>query len=125
MPAQKFLPINKKEMQARGWDACDVIFITADAYCDHPSFGVAILSRLLEAQGHRVGIISMPDWRRDEDFMSLGKPRLFFGVTAGNLDSMVSIYTSLLNLRREDRYVPGGRPGLRPKLPTIVYANKV
>jgi uncharacterized radical SAM protein YgiQ len=121
----KFLPVNKQDMKERGWDACDVVFVTADAYCDHPSFGVALLSRLLEDEGYRVGIISQPDWRQDEDFLGLGAPRLFWGVTAGNLDSMLSIYTSQMNLRKEDKFAPGGIAGLRPKLPTIVYSNKV
>ena len=120
-----FLPTTRLEMKERGWDACDVIFVTADAYCDHPSFGVALLSRLLEDEGYRVGIISQPDWRHDEHFLELGPPRLFFGVTAGNLDSMLNIYTSQMNLRREDKYAAGGMSGLRPKLPTIVYANKI
>jgi len=120
----KFLPTTKQDMKERGWDACDVIFITADAYCDHPSFGVALLSRLLEDEGYRVGVIAQPDWRKDDDFLELGRPRLFFGITAGNLDSMLNIYTSNLNFRGEDRYSPGGVLGLRPKLPTIVYSNK-
>jgi uncharacterized radical SAM protein YgiQ len=121
---QKFLPTTKDEMKERGWDVCDVIFITADAYCDHPSFGVALLSRLLEDEGYRVGIISQPAWHDNDDFLALGRPRLFFGVTAGNLDSMLNIYTSNLNKRRQDKYSPGGAMGLRPKLPTIVYSNK-
>lgn len=120
-----FLPTTKEEMRGLGWEACDVIFITADAYCDHPSFGVALLSRLLEDEGYKVGIIAQPDWRGGEDFLALGRPRLFFGVTAGNLDSMLNIYTSNMNLRRKDKYAPGGASGLRPKLPTIVYSNRV
>jgi uncharacterized radical SAM protein YgiQ len=122
---QKFLPTTKIEMKERGWDACDIVFITADAYCDHPSFGVAILSRLLEDEGYKVGIIAQPDWKKNDDFLVLGKPKLFFGVTAGNLDSMLNIYTSNMNLRRQDKYAPGGAAGNRPKLPTIVYSNKV
>jgi uncharacterized radical SAM protein YgiQ len=124
MKHMQFLPTNKHEMQERGWQACDVIFITADAYCDHPSFGVALLSRLLEDEGYKVGIIAQPDWRSIADFMKLGRPNLFFGITAGNLDSMLNIYTSYMNFRKEDKYSPGGVIGLRPKLPTIVYANK-
>ena len=120
----KLLPTNKEEMRQRGWHECDVIFITADAYCDHPSFGVALLSRLLEDEGYKVGIIAQPDWHKNDDFLKLGLPRLFFGITAGNLDSMLNIYTSNMNLRRQDKYSPGGAVGLRPKLPTIVYANK-
>lgn len=112
-------------MQERGWDACDVIFVTADAYCDHPSFGVALLSRFLESKGYRVGIIAQPDWRKNEDFLKLGKPSLFFGVTAGNLDSMLALYTPYLHLRKEDKYSPGGATGMRPKLPSIVYTQKL
>ena len=119
------LPVNKQDMRERGWDSCDVIFVTADAYCDHPSFGVALLSRLLESKGYRVGIIAQPDWRSNEDFLKLGAPRLFFGVTAGNLDSMLALYTPYLHLRKEDKYSPGGAPGLRPKLPSIVYTLKL
>lgn len=121
----EFLPTNKKEMLERGWNELDVIFITADAYCDHPSFGVAILSRLLESEGFRVGVIAQPDWQSDKDFLKLGRPKLFFGVTAGNLDSMLNIYTSYLNRRMSDKYSPGNTVGLRPKLPTIVYTNRV
>jgi uncharacterized radical SAM protein YgiQ len=121
----KFLPTNKNEMKERGWEACDVIFVTADAYCDHPSFGVALLSRFLESEGYRVGIIAQPDYRKDSDFLKLGAPRLFFGVTAGNLDSMLNIYTSFMNIRKSDKYAAGGVAGLRPKLPTIVYTNKL
>ncbi len=121
----KFLPINKTDMRERGWQELDIIFVTADAYCDHPSFGVAILSRLLEHEGYRVGIIAQPDWRRQEDFLKLGRPRLFFGVSAGNLDSMLNLYTSFMNFRKVDKYSPGGTFGLRPKLPTIVYTNRL
>ncbi len=124
MQKLQLLPTNKNEMRLRGWHECDVIFITADAYCDHPSFGVALLSRLLEDEGYKVGIIAQPDWHKKDDFLKLGTPRLFFGITAGNLDSMLNIYTSNMNLRKQDKYSPGGAVGLRPKLPTIVYANK-
>lgn len=121
----KLLPTNREEIHERGWQALDVIFVTADAYCDHPSFGVALLSRFLEAKGYRVGVLAQPDWRKRDDFLKLGQPRLFFGVTAGNLDSMLNIYTSSLNFRKHDKYSPGGVAGLRPKLPTIVYANRL
>jgi uncharacterized radical SAM protein YgiQ len=121
----KLLPTNKEEMRERGWQELDVVFVTADAYCDHPSFGVALLSRFLESRGYRVGVIAQPDWRKHDDFLKLGAPRLFFGVTAGNLDSMLNIYTPHLNLRKIDKYSPGGLSGLRPKLPTIVYANRL
>src|SRR5687768_15779529 len=92
-PPAPFLPMTRQEMQALGWDECDVIIVTGDAYVDHPSFGMAIIGRLLEAQGHRVGIIAQPDWRSPDAFRELGRPRLFFGVTAGNMDSMVNRYT--------------------------------
>lgn len=121
----KFLPVNRKDMQERGWHELDIIFVTADAYCDHPSFGTALLSRFLEREGFRVGVIAQPDWRKSDDFLKLGRPRLFFGVTAGNLDSMLNIYTSFMNLRKVDKYSPGGMEGLRPKLPTIVYTNRL
>lgn len=120
-----FLPINREDMRRRGWRELDIIFISGDAYCDHPSFGVALLSRLLESKGYRVGIIAQPDWRKKDDFLKLGRPKLFFGVTAGNLDSMLNIYTSFMNLRKTDKYSPGGVAGLRPKLPTIVYTNRL
>ncbi|WP_128698923.1 YgiQ family radical SAM protein [Candidatus Velamenicoccus archaeovorus] len=122
---EHLLPTNKEEMRARGWSACDVIFVMADAYCDHPSFGVALLGRFLESLGYRVGIIAQPDWKKDADFLKLGRPELFFGVTAGNLDSMLAIYTSGMSLRKEDKYSPGGARGLRPRLPTIVYTQKL
>lgn len=125
MTGLKFLPTTKEEMRAYGRKQLDVILLTADAYCDHPSFGLALVSRLLEAEGYNVGVIAQPDWRRNDDFLRLGAPRLFFGITAGNLDSMLNIYTSYLNLRKSDKYSPGGTAGLRPKLPTIVYTNKI
>ena len=121
---KSLLPTNREEMKARGWDACDIIFVTADAYCDHPSFGTALLSRFLESKGYRCGVLAQPDWKKDEDFKKLGQPKLFFGVTAGNLDSMLALYTPYLHLRREDRYSPGGAAGLRPKLPSIVYTSR-
>ena len=89
-----FLPMSKAEMDALGWDSCDVILVTGDAYIDHPSFGMALVGRLLEAQGFRVGIIAQPDWTSPEDFRRLGKPNLFFGITAGNMDSLVTRYTA-------------------------------
>ena len=92
--AAPFLPMSRKEMDALGWDECDVILITGDAYIDHPSFGMALVGRLLEAHGFRVGILSQPDWQSAEPFRALGKPRLFFGITAGNMDSLVNRYTS-------------------------------
>jgi uncharacterized radical SAM protein YgiQ len=124
-PAAPFLPISRAEMAALGWDQCDVILVTGDAYVDHPSFGMAIIGRLLEAQGFRVGILAQPDWRSAEAFRALGKPRLFFGVTAGNMDSMVNRYTSDKRIRSDDAYTPGGSAGARPDRSVIVYAQRV
>ncbi len=112
-------------MRERGWDALDVILVSGDAYVDHPSYGTAVIGRVLEAAGLRVGVIAQPDWRSTRDFMRLGAPRLFFGITAGNLDSMVSNYTSHKKARLRDAYSPGGRAGLRPDRATVVYANRV
>ena len=103
-----FLPMSRQEMDALGWDSCDVILVTGDAYIDHPSFGMAIIGRLLESQGFRVGIIAQPGWRDASDFKALGRPNLFFGVTSGNMDSMVNRYTSDRRLRSNDSYTPGG-----------------
>lgn len=119
-----FLPMSRQEMDALGWDSCDVILVTGDAYIDHPSFGMAIIGRLLEAQGFRVGIIAQPDWRDASDFGSLGKPNLFFGVTSGNMDSMVNRYTSDRRLRHNDSYTPGGEGGKRPDRAVVVYAQR-
>jgi len=120
-----FLPISSKEAAAKGWDCLDVLLVTGDAYVDHPSYGAAVIGRVLEAAGLRVGIIAQPDWRQVHDFLRLGRPRLFVGITAGNLDSMVSNYTSHKKPRLRDSYSPGGRVGLRPDRATIVYANRV
>jgi uncharacterized radical SAM protein YgiQ len=122
---KKFLPLSKQDLADRGWDACDIILVTGDAYVDHPSYGAAMTGRVLEDAGYKVGIIAQPDWKASGDFLALGRPRLFFGITAGNLDSMVSNYTASRKPRRTDDYSPGGRPGLRPNRATIVYANKV
>jgi uncharacterized radical SAM protein YgiQ len=119
-----FLPMSRAEMDELGWDQCDVILVTGDAYVDHPSFGMAIIGRLLEAQGFRVGIISQPDWQSAEPFKALGKPALYFGVTGGNMDSMVNRYTSDRRLRHNDSYTPGGEGGKRPDRSTIVYAQR-
>ena len=119
-----FLPTTRAEMEALGWDSCDVIVVTGDAYVDHPSFGMAIVGRLLEAQGFRVGIIAQPDWHSTRDFMKLGRPNLFFGVTGGNMDSMVNRYTSERRLRHDDSYTPGGEGGRRPDRAVIVYAQR-
>ncbi len=118
------LPMSRAEMDALGWDECDVIVVTGDAYVDHPSFGMAIIGRVLEAQGFRVGIIAQPDWRSKADFARLGRPRLFFGITAGNMDSMVNRYTADRRVRRDDAYTPDGVGGMRPDRSVIVYAQR-
>jgi len=122
--AAPFLPMSRAEMTALGWDSCDIVLVTGDAYVDHPSFGMAIIGRLLEAQGFRVGIIAQPDWQSAEPFKALGKPNVFFGVTGGNLDSMVNRYTSDRRLRHDDAYTPGGEGGKRPDRCTIVYTQR-
>src|SRR5215471_12629321 len=119
-----FLPMSPAEMNELGWDACDIVLVTGDAYVDHPSFGMAIIGRLLEAQGFRVGIIAQPDWQSAEPFKALGKPRLFFGVTGGNMDSMVNRYTADRRLRHDDAYTAGGEGGKRPDRCTVVYAQR-
>ena len=119
-----FLPMSRAEMEALGWDSCDVIVVTGDAYVDHPSFGMAIIGRVLEAQGFRVGIIAQPDWHSAEPFAALGRPNLFFGITAGNMDSMVNRYTSDRRVRSDDAYTPGGVGGKRPDRSVIVYAQR-
>ena len=119
-----WLPTTKKEMELRGWDELDVILFSGDAYVDHPSFGAAVIGRLLEAQGLRVAIVPQPNWRDDlRDFKKLGRPRLFFGVSAGCMDSMVNKYTANKRLRSEDAYTPDGRHDMRPEYPTIVYSQ--
>jgi uncharacterized radical SAM protein YgiQ len=119
-----FLPMSRAEMDVLGWDSCDVILVTGDAYIDHPSFGMALVGRLLEAQGFRVGIISQPDWLSADAFRTLGKPNLYFGVTAGNMDSMVNRYTSDKKIRSEDAYTPNGEPNKRPDRALVVYAQR-
>lgn len=120
-----FLPANLQEAKKRGWDELDVVFVTGDAYIDHPAFGVPLLARWLEMHGFRVGIISQPDWRSKEPFMALGRPRLFFAISAGAMDSMVAHYTPLKKLRRDDAYTPGNRHGARPNRATIVYTSRL
>jgi uncharacterized radical SAM protein YgiQ len=119
-----FLPMSKEEMDALGWDSCDVILVTGDAYVDHPSFGMAVIGRVLEAHGFRVGIISQPDWTSKDAFMTLGKPNLYFGVTAGNMDSMINRYTADKKLRHDDAYTPGNVGGKRPDRAVTVYAQR-
>ncbi len=119
-----WLPTSKQEMEDLGWDQADVIFVTGDAYVDHPAFGTAIMARLAQKAGMKVAIIPQPNWRDDlRDFKKLGKPRLFFGVSAGNMDSMVNHYTALKRKRSNDSYTPGGRAGYRPDYATVVYSN--
>lgn len=119
-----FLPMSRSEMTDLGWDSCDIILVTGDAYIDHPSFGMALIGRLLEAQGFRVGIIAQPDWHNVESFKILGKPNLFFGVTSGNLDSMVNHYTADRKIRSNDAYTPDGIANKRPNRAVIVYSQR-
>ena len=119
-----FLPMSRQEMDVLGWDSCDIIIVTGDAYIDHPSFGMAIIGRLLESQGFRVGIISQPDWHAADPFKALGKPNLYFGVTAGNMDSMINGYTADRKIRKDDAYTAGGMSGKRPDRCSLVYAQR-
>jgi uncharacterized radical SAM protein YgiQ len=118
------LPTTRAEMDALGWDSCDVVLVTGDAYVDHPSFGMALVGRLLEAQGFRVGILAQPDWRSAEPFRALGRPAVMWGVTAGNMDSMVNRYTADKRLRHDDAYTPDGAGGRRPDRAAVVYAQR-
>jgi uncharacterized radical SAM protein YgiQ len=119
-----FLPVSRAEMEQLGWDSCDIIIVTGDAYVDHPSFGMAIIGRLLEAQGYRVGIIAQPDWQSAEPFKILGKPNLFFGITAGNMDSMINRYTAERKIRSDDAYSPDDIGGRRPDRCSLVYSQR-
>ena len=119
-----WLPVTLKEVKAKGWEELDVIIFSGDAYVDHPSFGAAVIGRVLEAEDFRVAIVPQPNWRDDlRDFRKLGRPKYFFGVTAGNMDSMVNHYTAARRLRSNDAYTPGGKAGFRPDYPTIVYTK--
>lgn len=119
-----FLPTTKKEIEIRGWDEVDVVFFTGDAYIDHPAFGAAVIGRILEAEGLRVAIVPQPNWRDDlRDFKKMGRPRMFFAVSAGNMDSMVNHYTANKRLRSDDAYSPDGKPNMRPDYATITYCN--
>ena len=120
----KFLPTSRAEMDAMGWDSCDIIIVTGDAYVDHPSFGMAVIGRMLEGQGFRVGIIAQPDWQSAEPFKALGKPNLFFGVAAGNMDSMINRYTADRKIRTDDAYTPGDIGGKRPDRAALVYSQR-
>ncbi len=119
-----FLPMSRKEMDQLGWDSCDIIIVSGDAYVDHPSFGMAVIGRLLEAQGYRVGIIAQPDWKSADPFRELGKPNLYFGVTAGNMDSMINRYTADLKVRNDDAYTPNNEGGKRPERAVLVYSQR-
>ncbi len=120
-----FIPVSKSEMHALGWDQPDIILISGDAYVDHPAFGTAIIARVLQAHGFRIGIIDMPDWRDPESITRLGKPRLFFAISSGNVDSMIARYTAFKRFRSDDPYVPGGKAGKKPDRAVLVYSNLV
>ena len=120
-----FLPLSKNEMQQKGWDYVDVVLVTGDAYVDHPSFGAAVIGRVIENAGFRVGIISMPDWKNQDSIKVFGKPRLFFAVTSGNVDSMIANFTAFKMRRSDDPYVPGGKSGYKPNRALIVYCNLI
>ena len=117
--------MSRAEMDALGWDSCDIIIVTGDAYVDHPSFGMAVIGRLLEAQGFRVGIIAQPDWTTTADFEALGEPNLFFGVASGNMDSMINRYTADKKRRNDDAYTPGNTGDKRPDRAVIVYSQRL
>ena len=119
-----FLPMSRQEMDVLGWDSCDVIIVCGDAYVDHPSFGMAVIGRLLESQGYRVGIIAQPDWTSKDAFQQLGKPNLFFAVSAGNMDSMINRYTADLKIRHDDAYTPNNEGGKRPDRAVTVYSQR-
>ena len=119
-----WLPTTKKEVELRGWNELDVVLFSADAYVDHPSFGAAVIGRILEAEGLKIAIVPQPNWRDDlRDFKKLGRPRLFFGISGGCMDSMVNKYTANKRLRSEDAYTPDGRPDMRPEYPSTVYSQ--
>ena len=120
-----FLPVNMSDCKKRGWDEVDFVYVTGDAYVDHPSFGAAIITRVLEAEGFRVAVLSQPDWHSNHDFKRFGKPRFGFFVTSGNIDSMVAHYTAAKKVRRDDAYTAGGKAGKRPNRAVIVYSNMI
>lgn len=125
MKNNTFLPVSKVDMINRGWDEVDFVYVSGDAYVDHPSFGVSIITRVLENAGYKVGVISQPDWQKNESFKVFGKPRLGFMVSSGNIDSMVAHYTVAKRKRSTDAYSPGGKMGLRPDRAVIVYCQKI
>ena len=120
-----FLPLNREEAARRGWPELDIVLVTGDAYVDHPAFGAAVIGRVLERQGYRIGIIAMPDWRNPQSIKTFGRPRLFFGVTSGNVDSMLARYTAFKKVRNDDPYAPGGGGGVKPERALIVYGNLI
>ena len=123
-PISDWLPMSKKEASKRGWDEFDVILISGDAYVDHPAFGTSVIGRIIEDEGLKVGIVAQPNWKDDlRDFKKLGKPKMFFGITAGCMDSMVNHYTANKRLRSTDAYTPGGVAGFRPDYASIEYSN--
>src|SRR5262245_22135110 len=122
-PVRRFLPTTREEMTGRGWDELDVLIVTGDAYVDHPAFGPILVARFLEGRGYRVGVVAQPRWDSPDDIARMGRPRLFVGVSAGNLDSMLNKLTAQKKVRSEDQYSPGGRNNARPNRATIVYAN--
>src|SRR5205823_761831 len=124
MPLNRFLPTSRADLDARGWPEVDIVIVSGDAYVDHPAFGPVLIARFLEGRGFKVGIIAQPDWRSADPFRALGKPRLFFGVSAGNLDSMLNRLTAQKKNRSEDQYSPGGRTSCRPDRATVVYAQR-
>ena len=121
----QFLPVSKADMEERGWYWYDFLIITGDAYVDHPTFGPAIISRVLEAEGYRVAVLAQPDWKKASSFTALGRPRLGVMLSAGNIDSMVAHYTAARKRRHDDAYSPGNKAGLRPDRATIVYCNRI
>ncbi|MCP4295326.1 MAG: YgiQ family radical SAM protein, partial [Proteobacteria bacterium] len=122
---KNFLPLNRNDMEQMGWDRPDFVLITGDAYVDHPSYGAAVISRVLEKEGFRVAVLAQPDWRKTESFKEFGKPALGFLITGGNMDSMVSNYTAARRSRTKDVYTPGGETGKRPDRASIVYSAAV
>jgi uncharacterized radical SAM protein YgiQ len=122
-PARDFLPTNRAELRARGWDELDVLIVTGDAYVDHPAFGPVLIARFLEGRGYRVGIVAQPRWDIPDDLLRMGRPRLFVGISAGNLDSMLNKLTAQKKVRSDDQYSPGGKTGMRPNRATVVYSN--
>ena len=120
-----FLPVTKQDMIDRGWKQADFVYVSGDAYVDHPSFGASIITRVLENAGYKIAFLAQPDWRKNDDFMRFGRPRLGFLVSSGNIDSMVAHYTAAKKKRSSDSYSPGGKIGLRPDRALIVYCNKI